>query len=354
MDKNIQQIPTFKNFLKGLEQIQQQQLQIKKNGIHSENNEYSKQSTGVVIPKGKHYLISQDGNISFTGEKFSLMDNKEKFPPFSTAENLLNSKNDFEIDFAEAIKFYELNKKLAIAENEKILSSDDFKPEHPVKYYVEKEMKDVQGLLKDSGKDPANEKVAKLLDDHFNKVEKLITTFTDQIQNQSKKDLPDLEKRFTEKLKGIFTEFKNSLRKLVLDTKEQTRSNIKNKVNDMKINTHNAIATRVQGVNDKVKDFTNKIDQKYQVIERKSSNITNENTKEHKSDQQEKTNGNDSLKSEVAALRTFVKTLKKTQPEAYQAVINHMQGAKVDKKEQKTEIANNNSKVKEKKQEIQL
>lgn len=277
-------IPSMGNFLKGLDTIRLQQLEARemskfdKYPFESEDKQYSKYSTGIVTPKGKHYQIDSDGELSFTGTKQLFHENKESYPPFSAAELLLESKDDFKIDFYKAVEYYNHNKELAIKENQSILSSKEFIPEHPLKLTIAQETKEVQRMLEDNGKDPAvHSEISDLLDKHFSKIEKLLYEYSDKIENGPVENIPELEKSLKEKVTNIFTNFKDDLKQLFMDMKNRVQTGIDNKINDVKVNIHNAIATKVQAVNDKIKNFTNTLDGKYQIIEKANKELENDN-----------------------------------------------------------------------------
>ncbi|WP_121606000.1 hypothetical protein [Virgibacillus sp. Bac332] len=277
MRNKLYEIPTYENFLKGLEEIKAQQLEAREG------------SQNAVYPlEGKHYLIGGEGDLSFTGtlaqeqiksyvldacevsnadqlfeedkavleeilhlttiyesqEKFeddlysifgqtgddyewfnpdvltSIANSgkevvKDTFPPFSAAELLLDSKNDFKIDLNEAAQYYNLNKEMAMKENEKILSSSKYQPEHPLKHTVDQEIKEVQTLLEENGQYPSvNPKIKILLEQHFEKVEKLVNDFSDSIEGISHADIPKIEEGFKEKLSKIFSVESKEIEKL--------------------------------------------------------------------------------------------------------------------------------------------
>lgn len=268
------EIPSINDFLKGLEKIRDQQLEVRETSKHGvypfegTDNHYSSFITGIITPKGKHYLIDSEGNLSFTETKYLNYEGKEAFPPFSAAELLLESKNDFKIDFAEAVKYYNHNKELAMKENEHILSSKEFKAD-PIALTVNQEIKDVKNMLGEQGVDPSNNpEVSDLLNHHFSKLEKLLTEYTEKIEKSSHEDLPQLEENMKGKLNKVFTDLKEGLKQILVDMKDKALSGIENKVNDVKVNIHNAVAEKVQGVNDKIKNLSVSLDEKYQVHEK--------------------------------------------------------------------------------------
>ncbi|WP_110925952.1 hypothetical protein [Bacillus massiliglaciei] len=276
MSKKLHDIPSMDAFMKGLEKIREQQLEARETGkmnvypFEGNNGQYSEYQTGIITPKDQHYLISAEGDISFTGtEILSYEGGKDAFPPFSCAEMLLESKDDFKIDYQKAAEYYSLNKELAIKENEQILSSKEFKPEHPITLTVNQGMQDVTEMLEKQGVNPSgNEEVTALLDKHFSKIEKLLSDFTENVEKSSFEKVPELEKSLKEKLNKIFSDLKMGLKQLFVDMKDQVQSGIENKIENIQTNIHNAVASRVQNVNDKIKNFTNAVDQKFQVIDR--------------------------------------------------------------------------------------
>ena len=368
MAKKLHEIPTIEDFLKGLEKIKSQQLEARessKQGVYpfeGSDNKFSHYTTGIITPKEKHYLINGDGDLSFTGTKFLIYEDKEAFPPFSAAEMLLESKNDFNIDFVEAAKYYNLNKELAMKENENILSSKEYKPDHAISLTINQEMKEVKTLLEDLGQDPSkNPEVSSLLDQHFSKVEKLLTDFTEKIEKSPHEDLPQLEENSRGKLTKIFSDLKDGIKQLFVDMKEQVRSGIDNKVNDIKVNINNAVAEKVQVVNDKIKNLTASLDEKYQIIEKqpeKAKEVPKQEVKNEDSALKETDTPdlgqikkeNNQLKKENDGLKTFVNVVKSKHPEVYQAIYNTMKGVQQGEQEQeKTEM-----KPKEKEAELQL
>ncbi|MCM3113652.1 hypothetical protein [Lederbergia lenta] len=267
----------MEDFLKGLEKIKSQQLEARESskfGVYpfeGTDNHFSHYSTGIITPKDKHYLIDSEGDLSFTGTKFLKYEEKEAFPPFSAAELLLESKNDFDINYNEAVKYYNLNKDLAMKENENILSSKEYQPDHPITFKVNQEMNEIKTMMEEQGQDPStNDEVSNLLDQHFSKIEKLLKEFSEKVDKASQDELPKLEENLTGKLNKIFADLKDGLKQLFVDMKDQVRSGIENKANDVKVNIHNAIAQKVQGVNDKIKNLTTSIDEKYQIIDKKA------------------------------------------------------------------------------------
>ncbi|PTY92322.1 hypothetical protein [Heyndrickxia sporothermodurans] len=401
MAKKLHEIPTMEDFLKGLEKIKSQQLEARESsklGVYpfeGTDNQFSHYATGVVTPKGKHYLIDGEGGLSFTGTKYLTYEGKEAFPPFSAAELLLESKNDFKIDYAEAVKYYNLNKELAMKENENILSSKEFKPDHPIALTVNQEMKEVKNMLEEQGLDPSkNPEVSALLDQHFSKLEKILTDFSEKIEKASHEDIPQLEENVKGKLNKIFIDLKDGLKQLFVDMKDKVRSGIENKVNDVKINIHNAVAEKVQNVNDKIKNLTESLDKKYQVIEKEPEKlqkgsvgqlnkeddlqVTQPLSQVQKASNEvkldEKTEGanlkapeesqslavivpkigdlekqNKQLKKENDGLKTFVNVVKSKHPDVYQSIYNTMKG--VQQGEPKQEQSEIKTKVKE---EIEL
>ncbi|WP_368298872.1 hypothetical protein [Cytobacillus firmus] len=397
MGKRLHEIPSMEDFLKGLEKIKSQQLEARESSkfdrypFEGTDNQFSHYSTGVITPKGKHYLIDSEGDLSFTGTKYLTYEDKEAFPPFSAAELLLESKNDFKIDYAEAVKYYNLNKELAIKENENILSSKEFKPEHPIAYTVNQEMKEVNNMLVEQGLDPSkNPEVSALLDQHFSKLEKLLADFSEKVEKASREDIPQLEESMKGKLNKLFADLKDGLKQLFVDMKDKVQSGIENKVNDVKINIHNAVAEKVQTVNDKIKNLTATLDKKYQVIEKEPEKLQKEPLwRLNQEDKQQEApalpqvqkafdevkrvakteaakikapevsqsladmsphvgeleNQNKHLKKENDGLKTFVNVVKSKHPEVYQSIYNTMKGVQQDEsKQEKTEIK---AKVKE-------
>lgn len=402
MAKKLHEIPTMQDFIKGLEKIRSQQLEARETSrfnkypFEGTDNQYSHFPTGVVTPKGKHYLIDGNGELSFTGTKYLAYENQEAFPPFSAAELLLESKNDFKIDYAEAVKYYNLNKELAMKENENILSSKEFNPDHSITFAVNQEIREIKTMLEDHEKDFSKKpEVSTLLDEHFSKIEKLLVEFTDKLENASQKELPQLEENLKGKLSKIFTDLKDGLKQLLIDFKDQVRSGVENKVNDVKINIHNAFAEKVQGVNNKIKNFTSLLDEKYQVIEKTIPKEFPENRNSQNLEKQEPLLQDSSRKEEVSALtnvqkafddvqdiakvqakelpkqvenpafgelkeqniklqkenaglKTFVNVVKSKHPEVYQSIYNTMKGVQQNEQKQ-TEIE-----VKPKVKELEL
>lgn len=396
MGKKLHEIPSMEDFLKGLEKIKSQQLEARESSkfgrypFEGTDNQFSHYPTGVVTPKGKHYLIDSEGDLSFTGTKYLAYEDKEAFPPFSAAELLLESKNDFKIDYAEAFKYYNLNKELAIKENENILSSKEFKPEHPIALTVNQEIKEVKHMIEEQGLDPSkNPEVSALLDQHFSKLEKLLADFSEKIEKASHEDIPQLEENMKGKLNKIFTDLKDGLKQLFVDMKDKVRSGIEDKVNDVKVNIHNAVAEKVQNVNDKIKNLTASIDKKYQIIEKGTEKLQKDPI-ERPSQENElqvasalsrvqkafdevkdaaKTeaakikatevsqsladmspfvgkleNQNKQLKKENDGLKTFVNVVKTKHPEVYQSIYNTMKGVQSEPKQEQNEVK---TKVKE-------
>jgi len=291
MSKKLYDIPSMENFLKGLENIKYQQLAARELIESGEmpfldydgSSNTSHYPSGVVTPEGKHYQIDSDGEISFTSTKFLTYLDKESYPPFSAAEMLLDADENFEVDYAKASEYYLQNKELAMKENENILSSREYRPEHPIAATIKQEMKEVESML---GSREASyirkAEVQTLLDLHFEKVSKLLDDFTDRISQTPVKELPQLEGKLTEKVTRVFSELKDGLKRLFVGLKDQARSGIENKVKDVKtgienkvngvkIDVHNAIASRVQNVNSKIKHFTDALDVRYRIIDKEKA-----------------------------------------------------------------------------------
>ncbi|MGG0888915.1 hypothetical protein [Cytobacillus horneckiae] len=396
MPKKLHDIPSMEDFLKGLDKIRLQQLEVRETSKHGvypfkgTDNHYSSFITGIITPKEKHYLIDGEGQLSFTGTEKLSYEDKEAYPPFSAAELLLESKYDFAIDYEKAAEYYKLNKELAMKENEHILSSKEFKPEHPIVLSVNQEIKDVKNMLEEQGLDPSsNPEVSELLNHHFSKLEKLLTEYTEKIEKSSHEELPQLEENMKGKLNKVFTDLKEGLKQIFVDMKDKVRSGIENKVNDVKVNIHKAVAEKVQNVNDKIKNLSVSLDEKYQVLERGSENL--QETPIERSNQGEDlqevpnlsqvqkvfeevekdmklkekvevpevsqsladiapnvgelTSKNNQLKKENDGLKTFVNVVKTQHPEVYQSIYNTMKG--VQQNEPNQEQSEIKTKVKE-------
>ncbi|WP_366816517.1 hypothetical protein, partial [Streptomyces sp. NPDC013433] len=117
------------------------------------------------------------------------------------------------------------------------------------------------------GLSPEEPAISAILDKHFLKMEKLLTEFTEKMEKAPLKEIPQLEMNIVGKLKKVFTDLTEGLKQIVVDTKEQVRDGIENKVNDFKIDIHNKIASKVQGINDNIKKFADTLDAKYSIIE---------------------------------------------------------------------------------------
>uniref|UniRef100_UPI003F49494C hypothetical protein n=1 Tax=Niallia taxi TaxID=2499688 RepID=UPI003F49494C len=143
---------------------------------------------------------------------------------------------------------------------------------HPVVQTMNQGMNEVKSVLEKQGyypeKDPA---ISRLLDQHFLRMEKLLIEFTDKLERSSLNDIPQIEMNMVGKLKKVFTDLTDGLKQIMVDTKDQVRTGIEDKVTDIKIDIHNAIASKVQAVNDKIKGFTDTLDKKYSIIEKTGS-----------------------------------------------------------------------------------
>jgi len=139
---------------------------------------------------------------------------------------------------------------------------------HPVMDVVNQGVEELKSVLEQNGLSPEEPAISDLLDNHFLKMEKLLTEFTEKMEKASLKEIPQLEMNIVGKLKRLFTDLTDGLKQIVVDTKEQVRTGIENKVNDIKIDIHNKIASKVQGVNDKIKKFADTLDAKYSIIEK--------------------------------------------------------------------------------------
>jgi hypothetical protein len=275
--------------LKGLESIKYQQLatrELIQTGekpfldYEGDTNHYA---SGVVLPIGKHYQIDREGEISLTEPKFLSYLDKKEFPPFSAAEMMLDTKNDFNIDYAKAAEFYTRNKELAIKENENILASREYKPDHPLITMVKQEINEVQEMLQ--GQDAAtvgSPAVSALMDLQLDRVNKLLEEYSEQLEKTPAKDVPQLEFNFRQRLSQVFADLKNGLKQLFVDVKDQAKTGVENKINGVKtgiqntvtgvkIDIHNSIASRVQNVNNKIKHFTDALDVRYQIIDKEKA-----------------------------------------------------------------------------------
>jgi len=145
----------------------------------------------------------------------------------------------------------------------------DTQTTHPVMETVQQGVKDVRAVLEKQGLSPEKEPaITALLDQHFMRVEKLLNEFTEKMEKASLNDIPQLEMNLVGKLKKVFTDLTDGLKQIMVDTKDQVRTGIEKKVQDIKIDIHNAIASKVQAVNDKIKGFTDTLDRKYSIIEK--------------------------------------------------------------------------------------
>ncbi|MED4041035.1 hypothetical protein [Niallia taxi] len=143
---------------------------------------------------------------------------------------------------------------------------------HPVVDTVHQGVQEIKDVLEkqrySSEKEPA---IAALLDQQFLRMEKLLTEFTEKLEKASLNDIPTLEMNLVGRLKKVFTNLTDGLKQIMLDTKEQVRSGIENKVHDIKLDIHNTVASKVQRINDKIKGFTDTLDRKYSIIEKTGS-----------------------------------------------------------------------------------
>ncbi|AIF68395.1 hypothetical protein GZ22_18335 (plasmid) [Terribacillus saccharophilus] len=286
MAKKLYDIPSMENFMKGMENIKFQQLaarELIQAGDKAFEGDTSHYSSGIVTPNGKHNQIDKDGEISFTGTTNLIYLDREDYPPFSAAELLLDAKDDFDIDYAKASDYYNQQKELAMKENENILSSREYRPEHPIAATIKQEMKEVQDMIGSQDESfVSRSEVTALLNLHFDKVSKLLDDFSDRISQAPAKELPQLEEKLEDKVIRIFADLKDGLKQLFTDMKDQARSSVENKVNDVKtgikntvlgvkIDIHNAIATPIQNVNNKLKHVTDSLDVRYRIIDKEKA-----------------------------------------------------------------------------------
>ncbi|MEU2237648.1 hypothetical protein [Streptomyces vietnamensis] len=138
---------------------------------------------------------------------------------------------------------------------------------HPVIDVVNQGAEELKAVLEQKGLSPEEPAISAILDKHFLKMEKLLTEFTEKMEKAPLKEIPQLEMNIVGKLKKVFTDLTEGLKQIVVDTKEQVRDGIENKVNDFKIDIHNKIASKVQGINDNIKKFADTLDAKYSIIE---------------------------------------------------------------------------------------
>lgn len=143
---------------------------------------------------------------------------------------------------------------------------------HPVVQTMNQGMNEVKSVLEKQGYYPENDPaISRLLDQHFLRMEKLLIEFTDKLERASLNDIPQIEMNLVGKLKKVFTDLTDGLKQIMVDTKDQVRTRIEDKVTDIKIDIHNAIASKVQAVNEKIKGFTDTLDKKYSIIEKTGS-----------------------------------------------------------------------------------
>lgn len=145
---------------------------------------------------------------------------------------------------------------------------------HPVVDTVHQGVQEIKAVLEKqrylSEKEPA---IAALLEQQFLRMEKLLTEFTEKLEKASLNDIPTLEMNLVGRLKKVFTNLTDGLKQIMLDTKEQVRSGIENKVHDIKLDIHNTVASKVQRINDKIKGFTDTLDRKYSIIIEKTGSM---------------------------------------------------------------------------------
>lgn len=143
---------------------------------------------------------------------------------------------------------------------------------HPVVQTMNQGMNEVKHVLEKQGYYPENNPaISRLLDQHFLRMEKLLIEFTDKLERASLNDIPQIEMNLVGKLKKVFTDLTDGLKQIMVDTNDQVRTGIEDKVNTIKMDIHNAIASKVQAVNDKIKGFTDTLDKKYSIIEKTGS-----------------------------------------------------------------------------------
>lgn len=298
--RKLHEIPTFDNFIISLEKFRED---------HREALENSKQN---LLPKDKSWIIEKDGSFTISDREIVSALNEKIRPPFSGIERLVESKNDFKIDFDEASTFYNDAKELAMKENENILSSREFSPDKLIERMVDQEMKDVTSLLEKQGQGSSNNpEVSALLDNHFERVEKLLKDFSGIAEQTKTKDLPELKENLKVKLSNVFDELKTALKKMFVDMKDRTQTRIENKVKDVKFTIHNSISEKVQSVNDKLKNVSESLDVRFQIKD-KNLSLNEEKVKVQLPNLNQKEQGAEAL----------IKVMKALEPDAFKRVQN--------------------------------
>lgn len=123
----------------------------------------------------------------------------------------------------------------------------------------------------------SQQQVELMLENHFKRVENLIQYYQDTQRNQpTHKSLPDLYQEIQERLKKLAQAFADSIKNKILENKQnilQAKDNVKDKINDsineVKNKAINKINSSILAVNDRVKDFSSSIEEKFNTPEKK-------------------------------------------------------------------------------------
>lgn len=127
----------------------------------------------------------------------------------------------------------------------------------------------------------SQKQVELMLENHFKRVENLIQYYQDTQRNQpTHKSLPDLYQEIQERLKKLAQAFADSIKNKILENKQnilQAKDNVKDKINDsineVKNKAINKINSSILAVNDRVKDFSSSIEEKFNT--RQAEGISN-------------------------------------------------------------------------------
>lgn len=319
-NKNVS-IPTYENFLKGLNQLKNEQLQmvdtrhevegellviqenfgfrndaVVRDGDKAEKleqfikeaspQEYErykglmKKLDEISISQDSHYQIGKDGELTYP---------QNSNAPFSKVESLLEIGNGFSIDYNAAAEYYKQHKSLAINELNKSYDREEYQPTNPLSEVVKEKTSEVKSILSNEKMNLSSEQINEVLDDHLSKIENILNDFTQKINNAPKKDINQLQKDLREKVTQAFKELINTLERTFNGIKDQTKEKVNEKVHDIKTEAHNAVSVRMQRVNDKIKNISNVIDEKFNVNKQNLGQEVEKESKEVSKDQKEHT-----------------------------------------------------------------
>lgn len=153
-----------------------------------------------------------------------------------------------------------------------IFVSKSNKVTEEVSTLLENFKEDTDSILLQAAKKPdqylTKAEIEKMLDEHMLKVEEAIKTYTtkfEDIKEPTPQETEQISKGIKDTIQSILEEFKHNLQKYILDKKNHTLSVVTEKVDDLRLDIRNAINKRILIVNDLVKKFAEKVDNKFTI-----------------------------------------------------------------------------------------